>query len=133
MPCGFGVGDDRMFVIDFKTESLVGAAPPRVIRSGARKLNTKLPHVAKKYVKLLETQLRKHNIPQRLLAAAKSSPHPSVVKERTDVIDGEKKQYMAHAEKKCRRIKSGRIPFSPDSAVWIRRRQVYNSILRFHD
>jgi hypothetical protein len=55
------------------------------------------------------------------------------VKERTDVIDSEKKQYMAHSEKKCSRIKPGRISFSPDSAVWIRRRQVYHSILRFHE
>ena len=39
---------------------------------------------------------------------------------------------MLHAEKKCRHIKSGRIPFSPDSSKWIRRAQVYRSILRFH-
>ena len=39
---------------------------------------------------------------------------------------------MLHAEKKCRRIKSGRLPFSPDSSKWIRRAQVYRSILRFH-
>ena len=39
---------------------------------------------------------------------------------------------MVHAEKKCRRIKSGRIPFSPDSAIWIRRSQVYRSLLRYH-
>ena len=40
---------------------------------------------------------------------------------------------MLHAEKKCRRIKSGRIPFSLDSSKWIRRAQVYRSILRFHE
>ena len=39
---------------------------------------------------------------------------------------------MRHAEKKCRKIKSGRIPFSPDSAIWIRRCQVYRSLLRYH-
>jgi hypothetical protein len=115
MPCGFGVGDHRMFVIDFKTESLIGAAPPRIIRSGARRLNTKLPRVATKYVKALESQLRRHNIPQRLLAAAKSSTHPEVVKERTDVIDTEKKQYMTHSEKKCRRIS---LAASPSLLMW---------------
>lgn len=31
MPCGFGVGNHRMFVIDFATKSLIGAQPPRVI------------------------------------------------------------------------------------------------------
>ena len=49
-----------------------------------------------------------------------------------NAVDAEETQHQRHAEKKCRRIKSGRIPFSPESAVWIRRRQVYVSALRFH-
>jgi hypothetical protein len=40
---------------------------------------------------------------------------------------------MKASEKQCRRIKAGRIPFSDKSAVWIRRRQVYHSILRYHE
>ncbi len=39
---------------------------------------------------------------------------------------------MLNAEKKCRRIKSGRIPFSPEAALWIRWTQVYRSLLRYH-
>ena len=39
---------------------------------------------------------------------------------------------MLHADKNCRRIKSSRFPFSPDSSKWICRDQVYRSILRFH-
>ena len=27
MPCGYGVGDHRLFVVDFKTSSLVGSTP----------------------------------------------------------------------------------------------------------
>jgi hypothetical protein len=40
---------------------------------------------------------------------------------------------MLNAEKKCRRIKSGRIPFSPEAALWIWRTQVYRSLIRYHD
>ena len=40
---------------------------------------------------------------------------------------------MLHAEKKCRRIKSGRIPFSPEAALWIRQTQVYQSLFRYHN
>ena len=54
------------------------------------------------------------------------------LKIKLDKIDEEQKDYMLHADKKCRRIKSGRIPFSQDSPKWIRRSQVYRSILRFH-
>jgi hypothetical protein len=39
---------------------------------------------------------------------------------------------MTNAEKKCRRIKSGRIPFSPESSLWIRRTQVYRLLIRYH-
>ena len=39
---------------------------------------------------------------------------------------------MRHAEKICRKIKSCRIPFSLEPALWIRRVQVYHSLLRYH-
>jgi hypothetical protein len=134
MPCGFGIGDHRLFVIDFKTESLViGAKPPRVILAGARRLNTKLPKVAERYVDILENDFRVHQIPQRIREAAASSAHKSVVKERTDAIDAEKGQCMKGAKKRCHHIKSGPIPFLDKSAVWIRRRQVYHSILHYRD
>lgn len=132
MPCGFGVGDHRLFIVDIRTDSIVGVKPPRVIRAAARRLNTKIPRVMEKYVDLLEKELVNHRVPQRIRAAAQSSIHSAVVKERTDVIDEENGQYMRSCEKRCRRIKSGRIPFSDKSAVWIRRRQVYHSLLQFH-
>jgi hypothetical protein len=39
---------------------------------------------------------------------------------------------MKHAEKKCCRIKSGQIPFSPEASLWIGQCQVYCSLLRWH-
>ena len=39
---------------------------------------------------------------------------------------------MRRAEKNFRKIKCCRIAFSPEAAIWIRRVQVYYSILRFH-
>ena len=54
MPCGYGVGDHRLFVVDFWTTSLLGDTPPRVIRASARKLNNKIPRVAERYTKRLE-------------------------------------------------------------------------------
>ena len=43
-----------------------------------------------------------------------------IVQEKLDRIDAKAKEYMAHAEAKCRRIKSGCILFSPESSIWIR-------------
>ena len=55
MPCGYGVGDHRLFVVDFRTSSLIGAAPPRVIRSAARRLNTAIHRTEARYNDNLES------------------------------------------------------------------------------
>ena len=85
-----------------------------------------------KYSTDLERQVLGHNVIQRVGPAHESSPFKQVVKEKLDRIDAESRQYMRGAEKRCQRIKSGRIPFSPESSTWIRRAQVYRSILRYH-
>ena len=43
MPLGYGAGDHRLSVLDLLTSSLIGQSPPRIMRSGARRLNTKIP------------------------------------------------------------------------------------------
>ena len=39
---------------------------------------------------------------------------------------------MEHAGKKFRKIKSGKIPFSPDSILWIKHRQTYRTLMGYH-
>jgi hypothetical protein len=39
---------------------------------------------------------------------------------------------MKHAEKKCWRLKSGCILFSPEALLWIHHCQVYWSLLQWH-
>jgi hypothetical protein len=51
------------------------------------------------------------------------------VRWKVNKIDKESNDYMRRAEKKCRKIKNGCIPFSPEGSIWIRRRQVYESLL----
>jgi hypothetical protein len=47
-------------------------------------------------------------------------------------LEKEGEAYMKHAEKKCCRLKSGCIPFSPEASLWIRQSQVYRLLLRWH-
>ena len=132
MPVGYGVGDHRLFVIDFLTSSLIGSNPPRIVRPAARRLNTKMEKGSDKYRTKLEDNFVRHRLIERCGEAHESSKSREVVQDKINVIDEERKQYMRNAEKKCRRIKSGRIPFSPQASVWIRRCQVYRSLLKFH-
>ena len=84
------------------------------------------------YVGQLEDLIVDHKLIERVGEAHETASSNANLKWKLDSIDNEQKDYMTCSEKKCRRIKSGRIPFSPESSKWIRRAQVYRSILRFY-
>ena len=73
MPAGFGVGDHRMFVVDFCTASLLGLTPPKIVRSLARRLNTMIPGAEARYIKVLEELMVRHKMVPKLTAAASVS------------------------------------------------------------
>ena len=67
MPTGYGMGDHRLFVVDFQEESLVGTAPFRIKRFASRRLNTKVSNGAtQKYLQRLEENLSRHRLIARL-------------------------------------------------------------------
>ena len=131
MPVGFGVGDHRLFVIDIRMSSMVGAAPPKIVRPVARRVNTKIPRMMERYNDLLERLYIEHRMNTRLVKAETTCTSKEELAHTLNKLDKEGTQYRRHAEKKCRRIKSGRIPFSPEAEVWIRRKQVFESLLRY--
>ena len=132
LPVGMGMGDHRILCIDFSLRSVVGENPHKIVRMKARRVNSNIPSSVSKYSKSLEENLTRHRLIERLCLAHSMSRSSVLVKEKLDAIDEEGAQYMKHAEKTCRRIKSGRIPFSPEAAMWIKRTGVYRSLLRYH-
>ena len=44
-------------------------------------------------------------------------------------IDLEAGELMANANEKCRKFKSGHICFSAESVLWIKRKQIYQSLV----
>ena len=132
MPSGYGFGKHRIFILDLLTSSLIGKMPPQTIRSGAIRLNTKIPSTKDNYTNVLENLVLRHRLTERMVAAHNESSSIVLVKERIDIIYQEGVQYMHHAEHTFRRIKSGCITFSPDSSIWIRSCQVYLSVIRYH-
>jgi hypothetical protein len=125
MPVGFGVGDHRLFVVDFATTTLVGSGTTTVVRPALRRLNTKIHGCADRYNKSLRRNILHHRLLKRMVAAASSGASKSDIAQTLNKLDQEREAYMKHAEKKCRRLKSGRIPFSPEASLWIRQCQVY--------
>ena len=63
MPAGFGVGDHRLFLINFQEASLVGEARQWIARFTSRRLNTKASNGAtQKYLRRLEANLEHHKL-----------------------------------------------------------------------
>ncbi len=73
MPAGYGIVDHRLFVIDFASKDIVGTNPPKIICPASRRLNTKHPHVAAEYSRLLEEKIIGHRLIERVGKAHVSS------------------------------------------------------------
>jgi hypothetical protein len=43
MPAGYGIGNHRLFVINFSMMDIIGKSPPRIVKPVSRRLNTKIP------------------------------------------------------------------------------------------
>ncbi len=132
MPVGFGTGDHRLFVIDVQVSLIIGTDPIRVVRPQARCLNTKIPQALEQYNEKLEDLVSWHRLVERS-GKAYELDCPLASESALNKIDSELKDYMLSAKKSCRKIKSGRIPFSPEAELWIRRVQFYKTLVRFWD
>jgi hypothetical protein len=132
MPFGYGVGDHRAFVLDISLESMIGIDPVKIVRPVGRRLNSKLPGCCKAYTDSLKSNIARYRLLERRYDAHTGEDYNEERAWKIILIDKEGKAYMRRAEKNCHKIKCCRIAFSPEAAIWIRRVQVYYSILRYH-
>jgi hypothetical protein len=116
-------------VVDLITSTLTGSNPPKIQRPAARRLNTKLPGVAEKYIKIYEANARLNRLVERLGKAHKNSKSKAGIRHKVEEIDLEAGQLMSNASRKCRKFKSGRICFCPELVLWIKMKQIYQSLL----
>ncbi len=108
MLSGYGVGDHRVFVVDFQERSLIGKAPFRIKWFTTRWLNTKVSSGAtKKYLSRLEDGLDPHRLIERLGQLHTTHKSKRALRKGLNKLDKQSKDIMLNAEKKCHRIKSG--------------------------
>ena len=104
----------------------------KIVRPVERRLNSKLPGCCKAYIDSLESNIAWHRLLERLHDTHTGTYSNETRARKISLIDEEGKAYMRRAEKICRKIKCCSIDFSPEAAIWIRRVQVYYSILHYH-
>ena len=84
--------------------------------------------MAEKYVAELEHLVNNHRLIERL-GWANNHLHKKDQVMAFNTIENEGWKYMLGAEKRCRKIQAGCIPFSPVAVKWLRCIQVYQSLL----
>ena len=112
---GENCSDHRPIWVDLTTTSVFGANPPTVMSIKARRLKTTDPRIVKKYNTILEEEFERNNIYTRVLKlynVFSNNLTPEQCAE-FDVIDRLRSKAMKKAERKCRKLHMGAIPWSP--------------------
>ncbi|KAL7474532.1 hypothetical protein ACHAW6_000502 [Cyclotella cf. meneghiniana] len=131
MPIKYGPKDHRMIVVDFTAASMMGESPQAIICPGAKRLNSKCPQSLKNYNRHLEELITEQKLSEKMVEAHNSKQqNPRCFQEVMEKVDKQSRELMVNAEKKCRKLKCGKIPFSPEASLWIKCCQFYRTLLR---
>ncbi len=87
MPVGFGVGDHRLFVIDFATTTLVGSGTTTVVRPTLHRLNKKIFGCAHRYNISLRRNILRHQLLEQMVAAASSGAPKDDMAQKLNKLD----------------------------------------------
>ena len=115
LPFGRLQSDHRGLWLDLKTHQLFGHLPPPIHHPDARRLKMEDPRVVAKYIELLTKYFEEHNLFGRMnkLHTAATYPLPQHLRIEYEEIDKIAGELMDKAEKKCRKLHTGEIPWSP--------------------
>ena len=121
--CEFGLfrSDHRALWIDVKESNFLGFKPPDVVPVAARRLQCGIPSVKKKWKQLYTQKLRENNLFNKQFQLEAEIHHngglmTENLANRCESIMETRFQCMAYAEKNCRKLKMGRLPFSPETS-----------------
>jgi hypothetical protein len=92
----------------------------KIVWPVSRKLNSRLPLCGEAYINSFKSNIIQHRLLKRLHDAHMGMYTPEKRAGKVMKIDKEGKSYMSHAENICRKIKTCKIPYSPEASIWIR-------------
>ena len=130
-----GIGDHRLFVLDFTSDSVIGSDFPRVQRAPARKLNSASERLRSNYNAVLNQLCDRHKMFDKLVAIKQIMPSMTVSEFQLAMNrwDGELTDYMRASEKRCNQYRQCHIEWSPIVGSWLRRRWLLNRVRRYLD
>ena len=117
LPFGEGAGDHRPLIIDIEQNSVFGASSNPSSKVKARRLKLKDPRIRKKYQETLKKLYKIHKVVEKVVELNSIPVEYPILPEiarKFEKIDRIRVECMKHAEKKCRKFKTGKIPWSPE-------------------
>ena len=131
MPFWQGVGDHCLAIVDLSFSSLVGQSIFWVIKPSMRQLDTSKMAVTQKYLMQVEGQWRHQKLGTKtatLYSNIRFPASPDFCKMQNQ-IDKQRVEILQSAEKRCRKLKTGGIPFSLLVNLWIKRCRLWNMVI----
>lgn len=118
-PFYFSVGDYRVCIVDFRLMSVLGEFPVLLQVSKRRRMICSSETAVKRYLTSAENQLQLHKIPQKIqhLIANWQSLPTSRREVSLNNIDSLTTDLLLHAEKKCRKFRTGNANYSPATSL----------------
>jgi hypothetical protein len=124
LPSRTGVGDHLVFLLNFRSSSILGDVLPKVIPASRRLLNWASDKIRFGYNRVLNQLVNRHLIFHKLLRIEQDSACVSLAQIQLcmDRVDLELEQFMRSSEIECHKYKRNNIEWSPEVGVWIHRR-----------
>jgi hypothetical protein len=111
----------------------LGTEYPKTVQPSGRALRCDVPRIRKNYIKRLKKQIKRHRIEEKLniLNEHQTELSREEVERHHNKIDEEVVQHQRGSEKKCNKFYDGKIEFSPEVGIVVRRGRLYKRILDF--
>ncbi len=105
------MGDHRVFVLDFASETILGDVFPWVIPLACRLLNCATDIIKNNYIAMLNQLSNRHLVSKKMLCINRASNHlsPAIIQLCMNKVDMESDQFMKLAEMDSHKYKHNNI------------------------
>jgi hypothetical protein len=112
----FANTDHRCIWIDISYITAFGHNMPPIIRPKARRLHNKDPRIVNNFIRCYKKFINKHNLLEKssLLLEKTKYPASNNLQEEYEALDKLRCEGVSSAEKRCRKLRTGQVSFSPE-------------------
>jgi len=131
---GHGIGDHRTLYIDISTRLLFGENKFKIHRHSMRRLKCDNPNIVKKFNELFLQQLVREKTHVKLAVLRWQLQEGRFTKKECAIalqkIDNSVQHSVLYAEKKCRKLNTGAVPFSIEAKEAAQLIELWNNVIR---